>query len=83
MEKSTILVSPIVQDKLAAIRVASTECLSILKKNKDLKDVYPYEASSALEKEISGAAERVDAALYILEDLIAMQSKTQGSSTQA
>ncbi len=68
--KETILVAPIVIDKLREIKYTSSACCSLLRKNRGLKDVEPYEATRALEEEIKGAAERVDAALYILEDLL-------------
>lgn len=74
-----IKVATIVQDKLAMIRATSSQCLSVFKQYPNLADLYPFEATKALEEEVNGAAERVDAAMYILEDLIAMQKNVIGA----
>lgn len=69
-----IFVAPIVVDKLKEIKAMSTECLRLLKKNPGLKDVDPYEATIALEQEVKRASEGIDAALYILQDLLEEQA---------
>ncbi len=73
-----ILVAPIVIDKLREIKAASAECCSILRKNRDLKDVEPFEALQALEQEVKRASEGIDAALYILRELLEEQASKRG-----
>ena len=65
-----ILVAPIVIDKLKEIKAGSEECLRILKANPELKEADPYEATHALEQEVKRASEGIDAAVYILRDLV-------------